>query len=360
MPARRGQRYAGSMGRVNSAPSHRAASVVIVTAILLLMSALVPMASAMGTGQLRTIAAAVQRFLLFYSGVFALVGLTAAVGAGLLAADQVVMSPGHRIVTQAMHRALSILALAALFNHITFEIIAHRARAADAFVPFLAQRQMLFMGLGTIATDLFVIILHDRESCASGSPPGPGPGCGAPCTRSLTSPGRWRFCTGCWPAGRRSPMWTGATAAASRRSGWRWRIRCVAMMRGRQVGGRRAPDQFSPSMRAPSAMAAGRVRRARRPVRCRPGRARSARDRRSAPPGRWRPRPSSRRRRSRGRRSRGRRSRGRRSRGRRSRGRDARHQMPFRPALTTIRGSGSSRVRRTRGGPLAARPGPAD
>jgi len=47
------------------------------------------------------IALAVQHFLLFYAGVFALIALTASVGAGLAAADRVVMSPGGRIAAQA-------------------------------------------------------------------------------------------------------------------------------------------------------------------------------------------------------------------------------------------------------------------
>ena len=251
MPARHGQRYAGSTGWRNSAPNHRAASIVIVTAFLLLISALVPMASAIGSGQLQMIATAVQRFLLFYSGVFALVGLTAAVGAGLLAADQVVMSPGRRVVSQAMHRALSLLALAALFNHITLEIIAHRARAADAFVPFLAQRQMLFMGLGTIATDLFVLIIMTgilRRRFAAAARPW--------VWRSLHATAYLA-----WPmailhgllAGRAAKPYVdwsygGCLAAA----GLALALRYVAMTRGRQLPGP-TPDQ---STRAPAAMAA--------------------------------------------------------------------------------------------------------
>jgi hypothetical protein len=256
MSARRGQRHAGSMGLVNSAPSRRAASVVIVTALFLLMSALIPMASTTGTGQLRAIAVAVQRFLLFYSGVFALVALTAAVGAGLLAADHVVMSPGRRVVTQAMHRALSLLALAALFNHITFEIIAHRARAADSFVPFLAQRQTLFMGLGTIATDLFVVVILTgtlRKRFAAGA-----------------RPWVWRALHAtaylAWPmailhgllAGRAAKPYVdwsygGCLAAV----GLALTIRYLTTLRGRRQAGEPAPDQFSPSARGPSAMPAG-------------------------------------------------------------------------------------------------------
>ena len=256
MSARRGQRHAGSMGRANSAPSRKAASVVIVTAVFLLLSALIPMASSTATGQLRAIAMAVQRFLLFYSGVFALVALTAAVGAGLLAADQVVMSPGRRVVTQAMHRALSVLALAALFNHITFEIVAHRARAADAVVPFLAQRQTLYMGLGTIATDLFVVVILTgtlRKKFAAGS-----------------RPWVWRTLHAAaylaWPmailhgllAGRAAKPYVdwsygGCLAAV----GLALTIRWVATLRGRRQASEPAPEPFSPSARGPSAMAAG-------------------------------------------------------------------------------------------------------
>jgi len=58
-------------------------------------------------------ALAVQRFLLFYAGVFALVALTASVGAGLAAADRVFMSPGGRIAAQAAHRAVSFAAMGA-------------------------------------------------------------------------------------------------------------------------------------------------------------------------------------------------------------------------------------------------------
>ncbi|HUZ38202.1 MAG TPA: hypothetical protein VMV17_17910, partial [Streptosporangiaceae bacterium] len=46
---------------------------------------------------------AVMRFLLLYAGVFALIGLTAAVGIGLVATDRVVMLPGGRIIAQAVH-----------------------------------------------------------------------------------------------------------------------------------------------------------------------------------------------------------------------------------------------------------------
>jgi hypothetical protein len=126
------------------------------------------------TAEGHTMAAAVQRFMLFYAGVFALVALTAAVGAGLLATDRIVMSARHRIVLQAVHRAISLVAVAALATHIVLEIMAHKVRTIDAFVPFLAHGRTFYIGLGTVASDLVVLIFATgivRSRFAAGRAP---------------------------------------------------------------------------------------------------------------------------------------------------------------------------------------------
>lgn len=107
----------------------------------------------------KTILAGLQRFMLFYAGVFALVALTAAVGIGLAATDRIFMVPSTRVVAQAVHRAVSLAALGFLVIHIVTELLAHRARAVDAFVPFLAQQRTLYVGLGSIASDLVLILI---------------------------------------------------------------------------------------------------------------------------------------------------------------------------------------------------------
>jgi len=105
------------------------------------------------------IAAATQHFMLFYAGVFALIGLTASVGVGLLATDRIVMTPGHRVMAQAVHRAVSFGALAFLVIHIVTEILAQRAHVIDAFIPFLSPYRTFYIGLGTIASDLILLII---------------------------------------------------------------------------------------------------------------------------------------------------------------------------------------------------------
>src|SRR5215471_19724457 len=80
----------------------------------------------------RDIDAATQHFMLYYAGVFALIGLTASVGVGLVATDRIIMTPGHRVMAQPVHRAVSFGALAFLVIHIVTEILAQRAHAIDA------------------------------------------------------------------------------------------------------------------------------------------------------------------------------------------------------------------------------------
>lgn len=104
------------------------------------------------------IIASLQRFLLAYSGVFALVALTAAVAAGLAATDRLVVSPAGRVTFQAVHRALSLAALGFLASHVLLEVLARRSRAVDAVVPFLATGRTLYLGLGTLAGDLILLI----------------------------------------------------------------------------------------------------------------------------------------------------------------------------------------------------------
>jgi hypothetical protein len=159
-PRRRRPKRVARLGQARPASRKRAALILSVPVLSLLLPALaVEIASAGGSGQFTRTAGDIARFLLFYSGVFALIALTAAVAAGLLATDRVVMSPDRRIFAQALHRTLSLIGVSALANHIMLEVLANRARLIDGFVPFMAARNTFYMGLGTIASDLFVVII---------------------------------------------------------------------------------------------------------------------------------------------------------------------------------------------------------
>jgi hypothetical protein len=148
------------VGRTKPHHPGRAALILLVPTLSLVVPAMaVAIASAGGSSQLTRTAADVARFLLYYSGVFALIALSAAVAAGLLATDRTLMTPDRRIFAQALHRTTSLIGVAALANHIMLEVLAHRARLIDGFVPFMAARNTFYMGLGTVASDLFVVII---------------------------------------------------------------------------------------------------------------------------------------------------------------------------------------------------------
>jgi len=125
----------------------------LITAIVVLVAVLVL------TKAGREIDAATQRFMLYYAGVLALVGLTGSVLLGLLATDRIVMTPGHRVMAQAVHRAFSFGSLAFLVIHIVTEILAQRSHVIDAVVPFLSPYRTFYIGLGTIASDLIVLLV---------------------------------------------------------------------------------------------------------------------------------------------------------------------------------------------------------
>lgn len=107
----------------------------------------------------RSIVSSIQEFLLKYAGVFALIGLTAAVGVGVLATDRIVMRPASRVVAQSVHRGVSLAALTALITHVALEIVAHRVGAASVLIPFTARFRTLYTGIGTLASDLFIMIV---------------------------------------------------------------------------------------------------------------------------------------------------------------------------------------------------------
>jgi DMSO/TMAO reductase YedYZ heme-binding membrane subunit len=147
-------RYSVRAGAPGVAAEHRSkimAALVVGTIVLVLVLTM--------TGEGHRVDAATQRFMLYYAGVFALIGLTASVAVGLVATDRVILTPGHRVMAQAVHRAVSFGALAFLIVHIVTEILAQRVHVIDAFVPFLSPFRTFYIGLGTIASDLILLLI---------------------------------------------------------------------------------------------------------------------------------------------------------------------------------------------------------
>jgi DMSO/TMAO reductase YedYZ heme-binding membrane subunit len=115
-----------------------------------------------------------QGFLEFFSGVFALVALTATVAAGVGAAQRLVPIR-FRILAQAVHRAMALMAVGFLAAHILLKIMEAHATVLDAVIPFTGGHgRVLYVGLGTIASDLLIVVLATglvRGRFVSGSRP---------------------------------------------------------------------------------------------------------------------------------------------------------------------------------------------
>jgi hypothetical protein len=157
------------------------------------------------------------------------------------------------VLAQAFHRSVSLVALSALATHIMLEVIAHRASLAAAAVPFLAGQAGFYMGIGTLACDLFVLIIVTgilRRRFATAS-----------------NPWLWRALHGtaylCWPlavlhgllAGRLAKPYVdwsyGACLAAA---GLALTMRFVATIRTRDTAAQPVPDQPASALYAAPAV----------------------------------------------------------------------------------------------------------
>ena len=123
------------------------------------IGAVIIAAAAAATTTGHTVVAGTDHFLLYYAGVLALIALTAEVGIGLVASDRIFMRPSARVTAQALHRAMGFGAIAFLVIHIVLEIIAGRSQPADAVIPFLDKGRTFYLGLGTVASDMFIVIM---------------------------------------------------------------------------------------------------------------------------------------------------------------------------------------------------------
>jgi hypothetical protein len=98
-------------------------------------------------------------FLEFYSGVFALLSMTAVTVAGVVMAQR---TPGarFRILFQGAHRAAAFMTIGFLVAHVLLKIMEAHASVLDVVIPFSGGHEPLFyIGLGTIASDTFILVI---------------------------------------------------------------------------------------------------------------------------------------------------------------------------------------------------------
>lgn len=100
------------------------------------------------------VAATVQRFLVFYAGVFALVAMSTSVVSGLIATERLILAVRHRVMAQALHRAASLIAVTFLVAHFMVKVLDGQATAAQIVVPYAGP-----VGLGALAFDLLMVVV---------------------------------------------------------------------------------------------------------------------------------------------------------------------------------------------------------
>ena len=93
------------------------------------------------------------------TGLVLVVLLTTSTALGMFSTARAGSRRWPRFATQALHRNVSLLAMAMLVLHIACSV-AHEyvdIRWWDAFVPFLGPYQPLWIGLGTVSFDLLIV-----------------------------------------------------------------------------------------------------------------------------------------------------------------------------------------------------------
>lgn len=86
---------------------------------------------------------------------------TATVVLGLLTAGRVAGPRWPRFVTEALHRNLSLIAVTVLVLHVGAVVVDRYVPVdlIDVFVPFLSPYVPLWLGLGTLALDLLLLVV---------------------------------------------------------------------------------------------------------------------------------------------------------------------------------------------------------
>src|SRR4051794_1936375 len=95
----------------------------------------------------------------FYMGVLSLVSLSITIMVGLVSTDRLVLSIRQRVLLQSTHRTAGVIAVTSLFVHVWTKVVEHHIGLIDAFVPFLAQGNRLYVGYGTLSGWIMMLVM---------------------------------------------------------------------------------------------------------------------------------------------------------------------------------------------------------
>ena len=97
----------------------------------------------------------------FYMGVITLVSLSITIMVGLVSTDRLVLSIRQRVLLQSTHRTTGVIAVASLVIHVWTKVVDTNLPigVVDAFIPFLAPYNRLYIGLGTLSGWLIMLVM---------------------------------------------------------------------------------------------------------------------------------------------------------------------------------------------------------
>lgn len=129
---------------------------VAVAGLVVIAASMIVMATGPATAPA---SARLTQALVACSGELALLALTVSVVLGVAATERHVLPASARITAQIAHRAVALGAAGFLTVHILMETVSGRAAPLAAVLPFTDARSRLYLGLGTIASDLVIAIV---------------------------------------------------------------------------------------------------------------------------------------------------------------------------------------------------------
>ncbi|GAA0520300.1 hypothetical protein Ade02nite_12510 [Paractinoplanes deccanensis] len=151
---RSANRVAVDVGATGTKPASRGTVLVLVVSVLAAIWAVAMMTAPGRVGYYYFFI-----YAEYYMGVVALVSLSITIMVGLVATDRLVLSIRQRVLLQSAHRTTGVIAVAALFVHVWTKIVEQHISVIDAFIPFLAAGNKLYVGLGTLSGWIMVLVM---------------------------------------------------------------------------------------------------------------------------------------------------------------------------------------------------------
>jgi hypothetical protein len=151
---RSASRVAVDVGATGTKPASKGAVVILAVSVLAASWAVAMMTAPGRIGYLYFF-----MYSEFYMGVITLVSLSITIMVGLVSTDRLVLSIRQRVLLQSTHRTTGVIAVTSLFVHVWTKVVEHHIGLIDAFVPFMAQGNRLYVGYGTLSGWIMMLVM---------------------------------------------------------------------------------------------------------------------------------------------------------------------------------------------------------